>query len=70
MLKNIRISIYKKLLYFSYLFNHNEIILSKFKTLSGENINFEREYIPYGVAIAIGTLIVLIGNHFGYPPFI
>ncbi|MBW8383915.1 MAG: hypothetical protein K0M69_15520, partial [Youngiibacter sp.] len=70
MLKNIGISLYKKILYFAYLTTHNKKIMSKYTTLIEEKSNFETTYIPYGVAIAIGTLIVLTGYHLGYAPFI
>ena len=70
MLKNIGTALFKKIFYFAYLVTHNEKIMMRFTTLSEEKSNFEKTYIPYGVAIAIGTLIVLIGNHFGYSPFI
>lgn len=70
MLRNIGVYIYRIILYFAYLASRNNKIFSKFTALNFEQEKLNKEYIPYGVAIAIGSFTVLIGYHFGYPPFI
>jgi prepilin peptidase CpaA len=70
MIRNFGTVLHKKILYYAYLITHNEKIMMRFRALRDEKPNFEKTYIPYGVAIAIGTLTVLIGNHFNYSPFI
>lgn len=70
MLRNIVINIYRKILYLTYLSTHNDKIIIKYKKVIEVNSTYEKMYIPYAVAIAIGTMIVVIGNHLGYPPFI
>lgn len=70
MLRNIEILVYKAILYIVYNVTRKDSVMVKYLSLNAEIINSEKTYIPYGVAIAIGTLIVLIGNHLGYPPFI
>lgn len=44
---------------FLYLKTGKEIYYKKFQFIDNKNINRKKEYIPYGVAISIGTLLVL-----------
>ncbi|MDF2610560.1 MAG: peptidase prepilin type [Lachnospiraceae bacterium] len=44
---------------FLYLKTGKEIFYKKFQYFDNKNINRKKEYIPYGVAITIGTLLVL-----------
>jgi len=69
LLRNIGVLIYKNILFFTYLSTHSEKIMAKYKKIISVNSTLEKAYIPYGVAITTGTLIVLIGNYLGYPPF-
>lgn len=70
MMKNIGISVYKTILYLSYTIVPNEKFLNKYNSLHVNHIENDKMYIPYGVAIAIGTLIVIIGKFIGYPPLV
>jgi len=69
MIKNMGVHFIKWILYFIYLATHNEGVFRKYKSLNVSKAYGEKTYIPYGVAIAVGTIIVLAGNHFGYAPF-
>jgi prepilin peptidase CpaA len=69
MIKNMRIHFIKWILYVIYLGTHNVGVYSKYKSLNASKVDEEKTYIPYGVAIAVGTFIVLAGNHIGYAPF-
>lgn len=69
MIKNMGIHFVKWILYIIYLVTHSDRVYEKYKLLNVLKIDDEKIYIPYGVAIAVGTLIVLAGNHFGYAPF-
>lgn len=54
-------------------FSDTNIIGIKLKQFAYSKENDEKEneklYVPYGVAIALGTLFVLVGNFKGYLPF-
>lgn len=69
MIKNMGIHFIKWILYIIYLATHSNGVYSRYKSLDVSRVNDEKNYIPYGVAIAVGTLIVLAGDHFGYAPF-
>lgn len=68
MIKNMGIHFIKRILYIIYLATYSDGVYSKYKSLNVSKTNEQKTYIPYGVAIALGTLIVLAGNHFGYAP--
>jgi len=69
MVKNMGIQFIKWILYSIYLMTHSDGVYTKYKSLSVSKTDIEKTYIPYGVAIAVGTLIVLAGNYLGYAPF-
>lgn len=69
MIKNMGIHLIKWILYIIYLVTHSDRVYGKYRSFNVSKIDEEKTYIPYGVAIAVGTLIVLAGNHFGYAPF-
>lgn len=69
MIKNMGIHVIKWILYIIYSWRRSEGVYTKYKSLRLSKADEEKIYIPYGVAIAAGTLIVLVGNHFGYAPF-
>ena len=69
MIKNMGIHFIKWILYVIYLATHSDHVYTKYKSVIVSKADEEKTYIPYGVAIAVGTLVVLAGNHFGYAPF-
>ena len=69
MITNMGIHFIKWILYIIYLATHSDGVDRRYKSLSVLRVDEEKTYIPYGVAIAVGTLIVLAGYHFGYAPF-
>jgi prepilin peptidase CpaA len=69
MIKNMGIHFIKWILYVIYLATHSDDVYPKYKSVILSKSYEEKTYIPYGVAIAVGTLIVLGGNYFGYTPF-
>jgi prepilin peptidase CpaA len=69
MIKNMGIHFIKWILYIIYLVTHSGKVYDKYRLLNVSKTDAEKTYIPYGVAISVGTLIVLAGNHFGYAPF-
>ena len=68
-IKNMGIHFIKWILYVIYLATHSDHVYTKYKSVIVSKADEEKTYIPYGVAIAVGTLVVLAGNHFGYAPF-
>ena len=70
MIKNIGVHFIRWALYISYLATQKEGLHKRYSSLDVSEVQNEKTYIPYGVAIAVGTLVVLVGNHLGYAPFI
>ncbi|MBP1920795.1 A24 family peptidase [Youngiibacter multivorans] len=70
MIGNFAYLIHLKVLNILYLITRNEKILTSYRDARTRIQKNEKMYIPYGVAIAIGTLLVLIGSNLKFPPFV
>lgn len=61
LIKKLIIHIFSPILKFFYLRTEKETFLKKLHNIDEVNLNHTKKYIPYGVAITIGTLLVLSG---------
>jgi len=67
--KNIRLIILKAFLFLAYKAFNSVNLYSKYNSLNVEIGKQDKKYIPYAVAIAVGSLVVLSGKFVNLMPF-
>lgn len=68
-LKKMLYTLIKYLLQFAIRLGYNETVYKAHEKFSRNDHNYKKIYIPYGVAIAGGAVLVLIAYKNGYPIF-
>ena len=68
-IKKMLYSLIKLLLQFVSRLGYNETVFKVHKKFSKNGQDYKKIYIPYGVAIAGGAVLVLIAYKNGYPIF-
>jgi len=68
-LNNIRLIILKGFLFLAYKTSNNFNMYTKYSSVNVEISKQEKKYIPYAVAIAVGSIIVLSGKFGTLMPF-
>lgn len=61
--------LFRPILYFIYLRTNSSHILNFYEYFKNVKSNTSKQYIPYGISIGIGTLVVLAGKYMGRLPF-